>query len=388
MTVTGNKLAVLGDLHYETTQDELFRSARSQILDHLPDAVFQLGDHGGYSHCGTRLSFAEALDFLSGFDRPFHTLIGNHDLEGPEYATDAQSVAAWCQAFGRETPYYTVDLGDALAICLSSTRFRGNPACHHEVYLGEKQVAWLRSTLAANRRRPTFVFSHAPILGSGLRVLQNLHLKCPNAWLHHTDRPEQFIRLVRDNPQIKLWFSAHNHLGHACADTISRVGGCTFVHTGVVGEVSRDGCRHTRLVEFNAAGFRLSTIDHAAGEVIDDLEHDYSTGVWSRLCSWRASEATGHFAPPGCPTGRDVLQQGRSVFAVHRGMLVEYDLELAAPLGVVFDGLEAPRIEIRSGDLHITDELAGHQVIRPNQQGRYYQVFAPNPWLAAQRLAS
>ncbi|MBI3466871.1 MAG: metallophosphoesterase, partial [Planctomycetes bacterium] len=323
MVVTGNKIAVLGDLHYETSQDELFRSARSQILEHSPDAIFQLGDHGGYSHCGTRLSFVEGREFLAGFGRPFHTLIGNHDLEGPEYATDAQSVAAWCQVFDRTLPYCTVDLGDALAICLSSVRFRGNPACHHEVYLGEKQVAWLRSTLLANRRRPTFVFSHAPILGSGVRVLQNLHLKCPNAWLHHTDRPEQFIHLVRDNPQIKLWFSAHIHLGHSGADTISQVGGCTFVHTGVVGAVTRDGCRHTRLVEFNASGFRLSTIDHAAGELIDDLEHDYATRASQRLCSWRVSDAPGHFAPAPCPTGRDVLQHGRSVFAVYRGMLVE-----------------------------------------------------------------
>src|SRR5690349_7785742 len=132
MDLVGNKIAVLGDLHYETAQDDLFRAARTQISVQRPDAVFQLGDHGGYSHCGSRLSFDEGLEFLSGFGCPHYTLIGNHDLEGAEFATDAQSVAAWCQTFDRALPYYTVDLGDALAICLSSIRFRSNPVCHHE----------------------------------------------------------------------------------------------------------------------------------------------------------------------------------------------------------------------------------------------------------------
>ncbi|MGH7134109.1 MAG: metallophosphoesterase family protein, partial [Pirellulales bacterium] len=181
-----HRFAVLGDLHYESPQDASYRSARAQVLKARPDAVFQLGDQGGYSHCGTWQSFMEGLDFLQGFDRPFATLLGNHDMEGPEFDCDAETVAAWCQAFGAATPYRQVDLGHALGICLSTTRFRANRGCCHEVYIDDVQFAWFAETLARNRQRPTFVFSHAPILGSGLRVLQNIHLKCPNAWLNHT----------------------------------------------------------------------------------------------------------------------------------------------------------------------------------------------------------
>ncbi|HEV3021345.1 MAG TPA: metallophosphoesterase, partial [Pirellulales bacterium] len=258
MPPSKRRIAVLGDLHCEAPQDAAYRRARDEILRNTPDVVFQLGDQGGYSHCGTWQSFLEGLDFLAGFDLPFHTLIGNHDLEGPAHATDAEAVAEWCQAFQQPKPYHLVDLGDALAICLSSTRFRANTGCCHEVHLDRRQVDWLRTTLAENRRRPTFIFSHAPPMGSGLRVLQSIHLMCPNAWLNHTDEPERFIEIVKQNPQIKLWFSAHNHLGQWYPDSLARVNRCTFVHTGVVGDVTRDGCRHSRLVEFDAAGFVLS----------------------------------------------------------------------------------------------------------------------------------
>ncbi|HUY36081.1 MAG TPA: metallophosphoesterase [Pirellulales bacterium] len=380
-------IAVLGDLHYEAPQDADYRRAREQILRHAPEAVFQLGDQGGYSHCGTWQSFMEGLEFLTDFDRPFHTLIGNHDLEGPAYPTDAQAVAEWCQAFDRDQPYQAVDLGEALVICLSSTRFRANTGCCHEVYLDETQVAWFVSTLAENRRRPTFVFSHAPPLGSGLRVLQSIHLKCPNAWLNHTDRPERFIEIVVRNPQIKLWFSAHNHLGQWYPDSLARVNQCTFAHTGVIGEVSRDDYRHSRLLEFDAGGFVLLTIDHATGATTVDLRHDYASGRSQRLSPLVQETGGMHFAPPACPTGPDRVQVGRSTFALHRGMLVEYDVRLAAPLGVVLDGLGDARAQACGDELHVVDRQGSVRVLRANPQGRFMRVFEPNPARSQARSA-
>lgn len=380
-------IAVIGDLHYEPEQHELYCRARRQIIEHSPDAVLQLGDQGGYSHCGTWRSFMEGLDFLDNFDLPFHMLIGNHDLEGCDYATDAQAVAAWCQAFERTQPYYSVDLGAAVGICLSTTRFRSNPGCRHEVYLDEVQVGWLRATLAQHRSRPTFVFSHAPVLGSGLRVLQSLHLKCPNAWINHTDRPERFIGLVRENPQIKLWFSAHNHLGHCYGDSTSRVGDCTFVHTGVIGDASRDGCRQSRLVEFDEGEFVLATIDHTTGQRTDNVRHDYATGRNERLSEPVIEQQCDHFAPPACPAGPERLELGSSVFALHREMLVEFDAALQAPLGVVIDRLADQRPRVRDGRLELVDLQGTVRVLKPNPSGRYYQVFEPNPSLE-QRLSA
>lgn len=382
-----HRFAVVGDLHYETPQEASYRAARAQILGLAPDAVVQLGDQGGYSHCGTWLSFMEGLDFLHGFDRPFATLMGNHDMEGPEYASDAETVAAWCAAFAAEAPYRAFELGPALAICLSTTRFRANRGCCHEVYIDEAQLAWFAEVLERNPRRPTFVFSHAPILGSGLRVLQSIHLKCPNAWLNHTDRPERFIQLVKRHPQIKLWFSAHNHLGQNYPDSFSRVGNCTFVHTGVIGDVSRDDARHSRLVDHDRHGYVLSTVDHRSGEAVANFRYDYATGSGEVVSPHIATNGEVHFAPPPFPSGEATLAAGRSVFSIARGMLVEFDTELKAPIGVVAQELAGAEVRCVGGELHLVSGRGASRVIRPNAAGRYLQIFEPNPWLEQRRSA-
>jgi hypothetical protein len=49
-------------------------------------------------------------------------------------------------------------------------------------------------------------------------------------------------------PNVRLWFSGHFHLSHNYADSISVVGRCAFVQTGVIGLCNRDGFRHSRLL--------------------------------------------------------------------------------------------------------------------------------------------
>jgi hypothetical protein len=88
----------------------------------------------------------------------------------------------------------------------------------HEVYIDDEQFAWFEQVLAANIERPIIVFTHAPPMGCGLKVVENVHVKNRCAFLNHSDRPQRFIRLVEANPNIKLWFSGHFHL--------SQVGTC------------------------------------------------------------------------------------------------------------------------------------------------------------------
>lgn len=56
-------------------------------------------------------------------------------------------------------------------------------------------------------------------------------------------RPQRFMQLVERHPNIKVWFSGHFHLSQNYADSISVVGSCAFVQTGVIGECNRDGNR-------------------------------------------------------------------------------------------------------------------------------------------------
>jgi 3',5'-cyclic AMP phosphodiesterase CpdA len=370
-------LAVLGDLHYEVAQEARFVVAQQHLREHRPDAVVQLGDHGGYSHCGSWRSFMEGRDFLAGIDAPFHTLIGNHDMEGAEYHSDAESIAAWCAAFGQQRPYCAFDLGPALGICLSAQRYRSNVHFHHEVHLEEAQIEWFRSVLAENRHRPTFVFSHAPIWGSGLRVLLSVHLKLGNSYLNHADRPERFLRILDENPQIKLWFSAHNHLGHSYPDSVTHRGQCAFVHTGVVGDVTRDGHRQSRWIDYDDAGYVLGTVDHNSGERCENFAFDYRSAKGEHLSPCTDGDGPEHFAPPACPTGRDRCEIGGSVFAVCRGMVVEFDAASGHPVGVVAEGIGEAELRRDRDELQIV--AAGHVVrtARSGRSGRFSPVFEP-----------
>jgi hypothetical protein len=50
----------------------------------------------------------------------------------------------------------------------------------HEVHVDAEQLAFFRQALAEAAGRPVVVFTHAPILGSGLKVVQTVHVK--NRW--------------------------------------------------------------------------------------------------------------------------------------------------------------------------------------------------------------
>jgi hypothetical protein len=72
--------------------------------------------------------------------------------------------------------------------------------------------------LAAHPGRPVVVFTHAPPIGSGLKVVQNVHVKNRCAWLNHSDRPQRFLALVEKYGNVRLWFSGHFHLAQNYPD--------------------------------------------------------------------------------------------------------------------------------------------------------------------------
>ena len=68
------------------------------------------------------------------------------------------------------------------------------------------------------------------------------------AWLNHSSDPAAFIGLAEAHPNVRLWFSGHFHLSHNYPDSITTVGRCAFVQTGVIGDCNRDGHRQSRLL--------------------------------------------------------------------------------------------------------------------------------------------
>ncbi|KAG1676127.1 hypothetical protein FOA52_004967 [Chlamydomonas sp. UWO 241] len=331
-------------------------------------------------------------------------------LEGAEFEDDAENLAAWHGVFGQQH-YWSADLGHAVAIGLSTVRHRSNAFSHHEVYIDDEQVAWLEQTLTEHKDRPVVVFTHAPPIGCGLRVIQNVHVKNRCAWLCHSDRPERFIQMVEAHPNVKLWFSGHFHLSHNYPDSISVVGGTAFIQTGVIGECNRDGQRHSRFLSVTKDGYEVHTVDHDTGEMRPDLESGWGPrdvpvpiplSEDELLCDpsagWLCSKIDGQ-ADTECDfTDNDFIKWlpvgSKSILALQDDMLVEYDVALRSPVGVVtkvpdgsrvllWDSAEQLSTSPDGSDVHavvVTNVNKVPEVFTRNAQGGFWRTYQPNKW--------
>ena len=360
-----------------------------------------LGDLGESKDCtgsgtlfaGTTECHKLAADYLNGYGQKFDVVGGNHDLEGiDEFFTDEANLEAYLRELGavencdKKTAQFCHEVAEkTVLIGLGSTKFRSAQFTSHEVVVDDEQVAWFRETIAkypAEDGWKVFCFSHAPIIGSGLRVLQECHVVNGRCWLNHNDGPtsRSFIETVRANPSIKGWFSGHFHLSHDYEDSMSfpegnNRGACIFAQTAVMtARSTRDGRRQSRLIRGNKDGFEVCTVNHAkGGEVRIDAKISYTdcgTSIVAEVCEHEditASEGWFRSYTPqeedGCyiKDSEGVLNDDATwddstvcwwhmadgaVLGVHDGMVIEYDPTTLAPLGMVVS----------------KDELAGRKV--------------------------
>ena len=228
-----------------------------------------------------------------------------------------------------------------------------------------------------------FVFTHAPPMGAGLRVLQKNHVVNGCCWLNHSSGPitAKYIELVRANRSIKGWFSGHFHLGQDYEDSITfpagnNRGSCVFVQTAVMRSGStRDGRQQSRLVRGTKDGFEVCTVNHQKGGAVrldasvnydgdvvvahpsEDYDHDkfFSAYTPSENDGCEIVDVGGTLLDDAGKDGVVCwwnMKCGR-VLGVHEGMVVEYDKSTLAPLGLVI----------------AKDELAGRKVTTGGGQG-------------------
>ena len=162
---------------------------REHMKAHNPDFVVSLGDLGESKDCteskqlyaGTTPCFKLVRDYFDGFGVPFDVVGGNHDLEGiDEFNTDAENLEAYLHHLGKESPQFCHEIAPkTLLVGLGSTKFRDATYTSHEVFVDAEQVKWFEELIAskpAEEGWSIFCFSHAPIIGSGVRVLQENHV--------------------------------------------------------------------------------------------------------------------------------------------------------------------------------------------------------------------
>lgn len=448
-------IGVVGDLHLDprymddhVVGREHFKAVlgKEESCPTNGQAIVSLGDLGESKPCeagstelfaGTTRCFELADEFLSGFGPKYEVVGGNHDLEGiDEFPTDASNLEAYLRILQKDTPQFKRQIAEkTLIVGLGSTKFRTAQYTSHEVCVDDAQIKWFQDTVEqhpASDGWKIFVFSHAPPMGSGLRVLQENHVVNGCCWLNHNQKSAStFIEIVRKNSCIKAWFSGHFHLGQDYQDSITfpegnNRGCCVFAQTAVMGKKStRDSRRQSRLVRGTEKGFTISTIDHTEngrerldatityqGENMesvvfahpsDDYDHD------AFFSAYTPEEEDGcYLADPNgdltsAVNGETVcwwhMATGQ-VLGVHNGMVLEYDPSTLAPLGLVVgkdelagrqvaivdSGIETKggtvgdyeRLEGREQAIILYDDEMHITVVQPNEDGSYWRKIVRN----------
>jgi len=410
-------VAILGDLHFDPRKMDDYYVGRSHFEPILEDAkirgvpavLVSLGDLGESKSvrpeetdelfAGTTECHELASEFLSSFGVPYEVIGGNHDLEGiDEFATDQANLDAFCRIHGKERMQFSRVIAEkTMLVGMGSTVFRDAKYTSHEVTIDDEQLAWfedLVKTHPSEEGWKMFIFTHAPPIGSGLRVLQENHVVNGCCWLNHSgENVRRFIELVREHRCIKGWFSGHFHLGQDYEDSITfptiprelgpypNRGSCVFAQTSVMRSgTSRDKRQQSRLLRGNKDGFEICTVNHADGGSVrldasityTDTNHEvgvyaheheelqgynfmrvYSPSSGDECYVSYDDEGDGVSIDPmdGCKVDGETvawwhMSCGR-VLGVYDGRLIEYEPSTLAPLGLVVG----------------QDELKGKQVV-------------------------
>jgi hypothetical protein len=417
-------IAIIGDLHLDPRKMEDYQTGRQHFQPIIDDAknrgipmrLVSLGDLGESKSvdpestdelfAGTTACHELAHDFLQGFGADanehgagYEVIGGNHDLEGiDEFATDAENLEVFLKLHKKPTPHFINYVNDKVVLVgLCSTVFRDAKYTSHEVTVDDEQLKWFEKTMEEHPAEDgwkVFVFSHAPPIGSGLRVLQENHVVNGCCWLNHSGGKStiKFIEIVRKHRCIKAWFSGHFHLGQDYEDSITfpsippeqgpypNRGSCVFGQTSVMrAGTSRDKRQQSRLLRGNKDGFEICTVDHTKeGKVRldatitykdfghevgiyahehEEIDSEQAVKVYSPSandeCYVSYEEGSLDIDPSGglC-VGQDTvawwhMSCGR-VLGMYDGRLIEYEPSTLAPLGLVVgaDELNGRRVVV------------------------------------------
>lgn len=256
------KLAIIGDLQYWKAEVENLGFKMEQIKKFDPAFSFVMGDVGG-SQMRSEEGLLETKEYVSRVGCPFHLIYGNHDVEyWPDNRFEYDPEGTYRKVFG-ESPYTSYIFNGVLVVCISIERQPYESfITPYTVYVSDKQYEWVKNEIESNKDKPCIIIAHAPVAGSGLRCERPMHNAALDTYLDHTFKPQRWVALLRDNPQIKAWVSAHFHMGHDYDTAITQRNGVVHISCGVMTCCTRDESCNTRIIDVKNGRLTVYTLDH------------------------------------------------------------------------------------------------------------------------------
>lgn len=256
------RIAFIGDLQYWKAEVENLGYKMKQIAAHSPDLAVVMGDFGG-SKMRSVEGFEETKHHVELIGCPYEVIMGNHDVEyGEEYMRDFDPVDTVRRVFGKE-PYSATVIDGVLVLCVTIERQPLDTLrTIHAVYVSDGQYEWVKEQLRNHEGMPTVLVTHAHMAGAGIRCDRPLHTSATDTFLEQTFRPERWQDLVKEFPQIRVWCSAHLHMGHDYDSAITYRDGVMHVSCGVMTCCTRDESCNTRFIDINDGKLSVLTLDH------------------------------------------------------------------------------------------------------------------------------
>ena len=279
------RIVVLSDAHLPV-RPEVTDPARRQRIISAKDKVIEdinswkdvrqiavIGDLvAGF---GTDQERAYAAQYFSRLDRPLSIVLGNHDYIyedslsrfGSRVRGDASlretKIRKFRETFKLNEVFYSQHAGRYFLVYLSTDSLDSGQLTQ----MSERQLAWLRQELARNSSRPTIIFFHAPLKGTVSNYRESANMP------DFIAQPEKTVaQILRDNPQIFLWVSGHNHTPATQSDFAAPInvweGRVTNIHNA---DMDRETIWTNSLYLYRDKVV-IKTFDHRRGVWLEVLE--------------------------------------------------------------------------------------------------------------------
>lgn len=279
------RTVIVGDLQYKVQED--VTHIVDDIISLNADNVILLGDYG---NCDNPNKFEEFANIANAFKKlkvkNFVPLLGNHDVQHEimQISDIGSAEEILKNTFNIQKANAFLEFEEFSVYCMGcECPPERNTYSDYECYLSDDTINELKRRLSLNAGKPAVIITHAPPCCSGLLNKPDVHLRASNAYLNQDHNYTVFKDIVKENPQIKVWFSGHYHIGHNHIGSISKFLNTYFFLTAAPTSAARDGQHHSHILDFSGGEFYIATYDHdthSIGEFKNinslNIDKDYS----------------------------------------------------------------------------------------------------------------